>query len=129
MYHYSLISLLSILFLRSGHACLLSLQLCLTLHSHMDCSPPRSSVHGILQARILEWVAISFSRGFSQPRDLTCISRLLHWQVNSLLLMPPEKPSIDLGVYYFANATCVLWLYSKSKIWYCESFSFVIFQY
>ena len=35
----------------------------------MDCSPPGSSVHGILQARILEWVAISFSRGASQPRD------------------------------------------------------------
>ena len=35
----------------------------------MDCSPPGSSVHGILQARILEWVAISFSRGSSQPRS------------------------------------------------------------
>ena len=37
----------------------------------VDCSPPSSSVHGILQARILEWVAISFSRGSSQPRDRT----------------------------------------------------------
>ena len=37
-------------------------------------SPPGSSVHGILQARILEWVAISFSRGSSQPRDQTCVS-------------------------------------------------------
>ena len=37
----------------------------------VDCSPPGSSVHGILQARILEWVAISFSRGFSRPRDQT----------------------------------------------------------
>ena len=35
----------------------------------MDCSSPSSSVHGILQARILEWVAISFSRGSSRPRD------------------------------------------------------------
>ena len=35
----------------------------------MDCSPPGSSVYGIFQARILEWVAISFSRGSSQPRD------------------------------------------------------------
>ena len=35
----------------------------------MDCSPPGSSVHGISQARILEWVAISLSRGSSQPRD------------------------------------------------------------
>ena len=40
----------------------------------MDCSLPGSSVHGILQARILEWVAISFSRGSSQPRDQTRIS-------------------------------------------------------
>ena len=35
----------------------------------VDCGPPDSSVHGILQARILEWVAISFSTGSSQPRD------------------------------------------------------------
>ena len=41
----------------------------------MDCSPPGSSVHGILQAIILEWVAISFSRGSSQPRDRTQVSR------------------------------------------------------
>ena len=42
----------------------------------MDCSLPGSSVHGILQARILEWVAISFSRGSSWPGDWTCISRI-----------------------------------------------------
>ena len=40
----------------------------------MDCSPPGSSVHGILQARILEWVAISFSRWSSWPRDWTQVS-------------------------------------------------------
>ena len=40
----------------------------------MDCSLPSSSVHRISQARILEWVAISFSRGSSQPRDQTCVS-------------------------------------------------------
>ena len=39
----------------------------------MDCSPPASSVHGILQTRILEWVAIPFSRGSFQPRDWTII--------------------------------------------------------
>ena len=48
-------------------------QFCLTLFYPMDCSPPGSSVHGILQARILEWVAISFSRGSPQPRDRTRI--------------------------------------------------------
>ena len=46
-----------------------SLQLCPPLCNPMDCSPPGSSVHGILQARILDWVAMPFSRGSSQPRD------------------------------------------------------------
>ena len=53
-------------------------QLCSTLCDPMDCSPPGSSVHGILQARILEWAAISSSRGSSQPMDQTlssCICR------------------------------------------------------
>ena len=44
-------------------------QSCLTLCNPVDCGPPGSSVHGILQARILEWVVITFSRGSSQPRD------------------------------------------------------------
>ena len=48
--------------------------LCLTLCGPMNCSPPGSSVPGISQARILEWVAISFSSGSSQPRDRTCVS-------------------------------------------------------
>ena len=51
-------------------------QLCLTLCDTMDCSPPGSSVHGIFQARILEWVAIPFSRGSSWPMDQTWISRI-----------------------------------------------------
>ena len=42
----------------------------------MDCSLPGSSVHGIFQARILEWVAISFSRGSSRPRNRTQVSRI-----------------------------------------------------
>ena len=49
-------------------------QLCLTLCRPTDYSPPGSSVHGIFQARIPEWVAISYSRESSQPRDRTCIS-------------------------------------------------------
>ena len=47
---------------------------CPALHDTMVCSLPGSSVHGIFQARTLEWVAISFSRGFSQPRDRTEVS-------------------------------------------------------
>ena len=49
-------------------------QSCPTLCSPMDSSPPGSSVHGIFQARILEWVAISFSRGSCWPRDWTRVS-------------------------------------------------------
>ena len=49
-------------------------QSCPTLCDPVDCSPSGSSVHGILQARILEWVSISFSRGSSQPRDRTQVS-------------------------------------------------------
>ena len=52
----------------------------------MDCSPPGSSVHGTSQTRILEWVAISFSRGFFRSRDQSCVSCiakkiLYHWAI------------------------------------------------
>ena len=50
-------------------------QACPTLCDPMDCNLP-GSIHGILQARILEWVAISFSKGSSRPRDRTRISRI-----------------------------------------------------
>ena len=61
-----------------------SLQSCPTLYDPIDGSPPGSPIPGILQARTLEWVAISFSRGFSQPGDQThvsCTGRwiLYHW--------------------------------------------------
>ena len=49
-------------------------QSCPILYGTMDCSPPCSLVHGISQARILEWVAIPFSKGSSQPRDQTQVS-------------------------------------------------------
>ena len=52
----------------------LVVQSCLTLCDPVDCSAPDSSVHGILQAGILEWVTTSFSRGSSSPRDRTWIS-------------------------------------------------------
>ena len=70
-----------------------SLQLSPTLWDPMDCRLPDSSVRGILQARILEWVAMPSSRGIfptqgSNPR-LLC---LLHWPEGSLPLTPPGKP-------------------------------------
>ena len=49
---------------------------CPTLCDLMDCSLPGSSIHGIFQARVLEWVTISFSRGSSPPRDQTQVSRI-----------------------------------------------------
>ena len=51
-------------------------QSCPTLCDPVDCSLPGSSIHGVLQARILEWVAISFCRGSSRPRDQIWVSRI-----------------------------------------------------
>ena len=62
-------------------------QSCQTLCNPMDCSPPGSPVHGLFQAGILEWVAISFSRGFSQSGDQTCVScidRQILWPTTPL---------------------------------------------
>ena len=56
-----------------------SLQSCLTLCDLMDSSPPGSSVHGISQARTLEWIAISFSRGSSRPSGWTWVSYIGRW--------------------------------------------------
>ena len=59
----------------------------------MGCSPPGSSVHGILQASILEWVAMPSSGGSSWPRGLNLhLLCLLHWQAGSLPWVPPGKP-------------------------------------
>ena len=58
----------------NNYACMpaKSFQSCLTVCDPMDYSPLDSSVHGILQERILEWVAVPSSRASSQPRDRTC---------------------------------------------------------
>ena len=60
----------------------------------MNCSPPGSSVHGILPARILKRVVVSFSRGSSRPRDQIHVSCLLHWQAGFVPLAPRGKPPI-----------------------------------
>ena len=59
--------------------CVLVTQSYPTLCNSMDSRPPGSSDHGILQARILEWIAISLSRASSQPRDWTCVSCIGKW--------------------------------------------------
>ena len=74
-------------------------QSCPTLRHPVDCSPPGSSVHGILQARRLEWVAISSSRGSSRPRDQTqascvsCIAGRFFYRLNHL-----ESPKVPLDL-------------------------------
>ena len=71
-------------------ACFLIIKSCLTLCDPMDCSPPGSSVHGILQARTLEGVAMpSISPTQGSNMHLLC---LLHWQAGSLPVVPPGKP-------------------------------------
>ena len=71
--------------------CCLVAQLCPTLYALMDCSRPGSSIHGISQARILEWVAISFFRDLSNPEIKPESSP---WQVDSL---PPSHLGIKFG--------------------------------
>ena len=82
MYFWLIISLISIhcnfrcIFGLFKHRGVLVAQSCLTLCKPTDCSPPGSSVHGILQSRILEWVAIPFSSGSPQAGDWTQVSHI-----------------------------------------------------
>ena len=71
LYHWATREVLIIIFVNVN---VLVTQSCLTLCDPMDCSPPASSVHGILQARILEWIALPFFRVSSWPRDWTQVS-------------------------------------------------------
>ena len=70
--------------------CVLVAQSCPTLCDPLDCSPPGSSVHGILQARILEWVAIPFSKGNLPNSGIKLGSPKL--QIDSSFSEPPGKP-------------------------------------
>ena len=83
--------------------CAKSLQLCPTLCNPMECSPAGSSVHGILQAGILEWVAMPSSRGSSCPRDQThiswvcCIGRTHFVYHQHHLRSPTQSQSVTKG--------------------------------
>ena len=90
--------------------------LCPTLQDPKDCSLPGSPIHRIFQARILEWVAISFSRGSSQPRDQTRVSclHLLHWQAGSSPLEPSGKPRWVLITVVSEYQSLFFQLYLKS---------------
>ena len=91
--------------------CAKSLQLCLTLCNPMNYCPPGSSVHGILQARILEWVSVSSSRGSSQPRDWTCVSYISSTFVSWKLSQPVSLPIHPLGPVVLATGvSSLIWV-------------------
>ena len=74
-------------------------QSCRTLCDPMDCSLPGFSVHGIFQARVLEWIAISFSRGSSRPRDRTWISHIGGRRFNLWATREAHKQSPNLEAH------------------------------
>ena len=79
------------------HVCYV-LQLCPTLRDPVDCSLIGSSVHGILQARRLEWVAMPSSRGSSQPKDRNCVSWISCTAGGFFTTEPPAKPSLPTAL-------------------------------
>ena len=107
-----------------------SLQSCPAFCDPMDYSLPGYSVHGILQARILEWVTMPSSKGSSQPTDRTQGSNshllcLLHWQMCSLSLVPPGKPQIFSSVQSLSH----VWLFATPWTAACQaSLSITNFQ-
>ena len=91
----------------------------------MDCSPPGSSVHGIFQTRILEWFAISFSRGSSPPRDQTrvllhCRQILANWATAETVKPPPPPPSPtpqETGSKKYFKSQAENWKMSCLSLW------------
>ena len=87
--------------------CAKSLQSCLTLCDPMECSPPGSSVHGVLQARILEWVAMPPSRRSSWRGDWTCFSFVSCFGRQFLPLVPPGEK--EMATHSSILAYRILW--------------------
>ena len=102
-------------------------QSCPTLCDPKNCSPPGSSVHGIVQARILEWIAIPFSRGSSSPRDWTWVSCITAGRFWCYHLSRQESPIWGnllyrlqvlqddsilwvLNLWFFRDCLCISWL-------------------
>ena len=104
------------------HACFIA-QSYLTLCDNMDCSPPGSSVHGVLQARMLEWVAIPSYRGSSLPRDQTQVSHTagrfftvwatrgieINWCMMSILCTYKEFWRAQQFKYILTSVVVVVW--------------------
>ena len=109
--HYSIVQFIPCVCVIS---CFSSIQLC----NPMDCSPPGSSVHGILQARILEWVAIPFSPGDLPDAEIEPVFLCpLHWQAGSLPFAPPGKPIYYVYVYIFAYVLYIYSIYLSTYFW------------
>ena len=89
-------------------------QSCPTLCDTMDCNPPGFTVHGIFQARILEWFAIPFSKGSSQPRDQTKVSGIAG---RFFTVWAPGKPVLYGGfpliIYFTRGSVCMSTLLSQ----------------
>ena len=81
----------------------LSLQVSPTLCDPVDCSPPGSSVHGTSPAKILEWVAISFSKGSSRPRDQICVSCIGRWILYHCATLWESSGLLRHGSYAICN--------------------------
>ena len=94
-------------------ACLVS-QLCLTLCSRMDCSPPGSSVHGILQATRLKWVAMPSSRGSSQHRDRTQVS---HIADGFFTIWATREAVVNVSICANENIICTLKIVQDALGW------------
>ena len=82
-------------------------QSCLTLCHPMDCSPPGSPVHGILQARILKWIAMPSSRGSSRSWDQTCVSSVSCIGKQVLYpLVPPLRLLKNMECFTYVPSLC-----------------------
>ena len=105
--------------------CVLVAQLCQILCDPMDCGLPGSSIHGIFQARILEWVAISFSRGSSQPRDRIWVSHIvgrlfIDWARDVIYIYMASIIYMIINIYEFQYRYCIIYngiLLSHKKEW------------
>ena len=89
------------------------IQSCLILCDPVDCSPPGSSVHGILQERILEWVVIPFSRGSSWLKDQTWVSCTASrfftiWTTRKAEIRAKVEKSQNGGLFYKFPSLCIL---------------------
>ena len=82
-------------------------QSCLILCDPMDCSPPGSSVHGILQAKIVEWVAIPFSRVSSQPRNRTQVSNIA---ASLFYHLSHQRSPKQICLYMYLSSTQSIWV-------------------